>query len=581
MLKSVRFRIILLGAILIALIGILSVYETNKFLYANLMEDRKEKAQELVETASSLIQKYYSQAKAGKISEAEAKEKAKESVAALRYGKGGYFWINDLNYRMLMHPIKPSLVGKDLSNLKDSTGKYFFREFVKVCREHGEGFVSYMWPKPGSDVPVPKLSYVKLFKPWGWIVGTGFYIDDIETILAQSRNRVILISTIVIAILILGFYFFLKFFLSKPLNTLLQTVDHLSKTKDLSHQITATGGEEFEKIAKEFNSMIDSFARTVREIKAQADKASGIAQGLAAAVEETSASSNQVSQAIDEIRKEIEGIAASIEELNAGIEEVASGAQTVADQASGVAEQAEEMRKAAAQGKKAMLKVVDAINSVASGAEKTTNVMKDLEGASSEIGEIINTITNIAEQTNLLALNAAIEAARAGEAGRGFAVVADEVRKLAEETASAAKKIGDIIGRIQNMTKLAADTVKEAQESVKAGVSIVKTVEVEIEKIANAVEETSHRIKDISSAIETQSASTEEMAAGVDTLAKSIARVNEMVREIDENIKDQTKAIEEVANTAEELAAIAAKLQEAVSTFKLSEAGKITEIAEV
>lgn len=165
MLKSVRFRIIMLGAIFIALVGILSVYETHNFLNSNLIEDRKKKAQDLIETALSLVQKYYSEAEAGKISEAEAREKAKACVSALRYGKSGYFWINDLNYKMVMHPIKPELNGKDLSNLKDPTGKYFFREFVKLCKKRGGGFVNYMWPKPGSDVPVPKLSYVKLFKP--------------------------------------------------------------------------------------------------------------------------------------------------------------------------------------------------------------------------------------------------------------------------------------------------------------------------------------------------------------------------------------------------------------------------------
>ena len=91
----------------------------------------------------------------------------------MSYNTDSHIWINDIHPKMVMHPIKPSLNDQELSDFKDPNGKHLFNEFVKVCREKGGGFVDYMWPKPGYDKPVLKLSYVKLFKSWNWVVGTG------------------------------------------------------------------------------------------------------------------------------------------------------------------------------------------------------------------------------------------------------------------------------------------------------------------------------------------------------------------------------------------------------------------------
>jgi len=137
------------------------------------------------------------------------KEEAKKTLSDMRYGNGDYFWINDLNPKMIMHPIKPSLNGKDLSNFKDPKGVYLFKEMVKVSNDKGKGLVKYDWSKPGKKEPQPKFSYVELFKPWGWIVGTGAYVDDIEDKIAQMEelaNQKIsgIIAQIVVWALIVG-----------------------------------------------------------------------------------------------------------------------------------------------------------------------------------------------------------------------------------------------------------------------------------------------------------------------------------------------------------------------------------------
>ncbi|MEO1575853.1 MAG: cache domain-containing protein, partial [Pseudomonadota bacterium] len=135
----------------------------------SLLEQKKLKTRHVVETAHSLLDVYASQVDEGVLSEAEAKTQAMNAVKRLRYEDREYFWINDMQVQMVMHPYKPQLDGTDLSDLKDPTGKKPFVEFVAAARDGG-GFVDYMWPKPGADDPVPKISYVKKFEPWQWVV---------------------------------------------------------------------------------------------------------------------------------------------------------------------------------------------------------------------------------------------------------------------------------------------------------------------------------------------------------------------------------------------------------------------------
>ena len=142
---------------------------------------KKEVSQYLREQTSfifSIIEKEYETNK-GKLSETELKNRIKTIVSESRYGKNGYFWINDTNAVIIDHPIKPKLNGKDLANFKDKGGKKIFSEFARVASADGEGFVDYVWPKPGFDKPQLKISFVKLFKPLNWVVGTGSYVADV------------------------------------------------------------------------------------------------------------------------------------------------------------------------------------------------------------------------------------------------------------------------------------------------------------------------------------------------------------------------------------------------------------------
>jgi methyl-accepting chemotaxis protein len=123
------------------------------------------------------------------LSDNQKKIQAMQLIKAMRYDHDNYLWINDMEPKMVMHPMKPALDGKSLTEFKDPHGKFLFNEMVKVCKENDSGFVDYMWPKPGEDKPVPKLSYVKLFKPWNWVIGTGVYLETAEKYFKEETKK--------------------------------------------------------------------------------------------------------------------------------------------------------------------------------------------------------------------------------------------------------------------------------------------------------------------------------------------------------------------------------------------------------
>ncbi len=162
-----------------------------------ILAGKKEMVSELTQSVCSLIEEYHQEAESFKISLDSAQSMALERIRKMRYGQElkDYFWIIDMHPNMIMHPYRPELVGSDLKGYKDPYGKLLFVESVNTVSEQGEGFIDYMWQwKDDSTRIVPKLSYVKAFKPWGWIVGTGIYLEDVRIEISQLRTRLLKIA---------------------------------------------------------------------------------------------------------------------------------------------------------------------------------------------------------------------------------------------------------------------------------------------------------------------------------------------------------------------------------------------------
>ncbi|MDO9194331.1 MAG: cache domain-containing protein, partial [Undibacterium sp.] len=195
--------------ILSAMFGIVTL--TSIFLFSEkslIIEERQSSVRQTVEVAHSLVVHFHGLIEKAKMSEDEARQSAMNAIKALRYSEGEYIWINDMQPKMVMHPIKPELDGKDLSENKDPNGKFLFKEFIDVVKTKGAGFVFYMWPKPGNENPVQKVSYVKGFAPWGWVVGSGVYIDTVDAAL-KSRFIESSIGALILAAVLFGISVFI------------------------------------------------------------------------------------------------------------------------------------------------------------------------------------------------------------------------------------------------------------------------------------------------------------------------------------------------------------------------------------
>ena len=198
MFSRISFKLALIIAI--SLIGMIVMAPIALFtMRAQMMADRQAKTQQMIDLGYGILAHYQKLEADGKLSRADAQAAAMGEIKGLRYDKVEYFWINDMSPKMVMHPIKPELDGKDLGEMKDPAGNRLFAGFVDVVKSKGSGFYSYLWPKPGFEQPVSKISYVKGFAPWGWIIGTGIYLDDVDAIFRQTAMMFAIVSLIVFA----------------------------------------------------------------------------------------------------------------------------------------------------------------------------------------------------------------------------------------------------------------------------------------------------------------------------------------------------------------------------------------------
>ncbi|MDD4910777.1 MAG: methyl-accepting chemotaxis protein [Sideroxydans sp.] len=189
----------IIGLAIIAVLVLLIVALMHQ--RASLMQDRQNATRYVVESAWGVVASLDKRAQAGEITQEEAQRLAMLQLKNMRYDEKEYFWINDMQPRMVMHPTKPELDGKDLSESKDPSGKLLFMDMVGVVKASGAGFVQYMWPRPGSDHPIPKVSYVKGYQPWGWVIGSGVYVDDVDEEIKSEVVRLGLLALLVITLM--------------------------------------------------------------------------------------------------------------------------------------------------------------------------------------------------------------------------------------------------------------------------------------------------------------------------------------------------------------------------------------------
>ena len=533
-----------------------------------LVEERKLLLQTVDDAAMSIVLQKFAEQEKGNLSPQAAQQAALEALGAIRYGDSGYIWVNDLNHVMVMHPQKPELDGQNVADMKDPNGKALFVEFVKVAKAEKSGFVEYMWPKPGVDAPVAKLSHVVLFEPWGWVIGNGVYIDDLAGKFWSNARLLLIVGGVGTLLMLVGALSIIRSVLG-PISRFRQAMERIAE-EDFSAEVPDTHrGDEVGQMARTLAALRDSVNDRVRMRLAHAAE-----QGRVIEAERQHAAKMQAEHAAD--------LETVITELGAGLARLADCnirvtidkpfpadfeplrrdfnasiaafqhtlvevlEQTRALQANGqemrhaadhLSQRTEQQAAALEETSAALVQVAATVRTAAERTEHTRRLVQDarksahtssevvrgtvdamhrIENASKEITQIIAVIDEIAFQTNLLALNAGVEAARAGDAGKGFAVVAQEVRELAQRSAKAAREIKDLITNSATQVSTGVRLVDETGRALSQIGAFVSEIDENVTAIAAGASEQAVGLQEISAAVNSIDEMTQKNAAMVE-----------------------------------------------------------------
>lgn len=537
---TIRSRLYLLSAVIIGLLLIpfgllIKDYQTD------LMQAKQLQTQYLVESSLEILHYYHKKQLAGELTEQQAQQHAKEAIANQRYGNKDYFWINDLRPYMVMHPFSPHLDGNDLSQFMDPNGKKLFVEMAQIARQQGAGFVYYQWAKPNFELPVDKLSYVKLFEPWGWIIGTGVYIDDVQALLAE-RIQTVLTQLTIAALIMIALAYLIGRSITQPCLATLAAMEDIAKGEgDLTQQLDTQGNDELSRIARAFNQFTGKIRQIVQELTPITSDVTGHAQALTQVAQSSSQKALQQQQSVDTV-------AAAMNELHASNQEVANAAHNAASAAQTASHKGQE-------GSQVISKASGYMSELSQRLTETEQNTQILTKESEEVGKILDVIRAIAEQTNLLALNAAIEAARAGEQGRGFAVVADEVRTLATRTQTSTDEIEQIVGSLQHRAKALSHSMTQTQQQSQATQEQASLAQQMLNEIDQQVKVIVSLNQHIAEASAQQTTATDE--------------INHNLSQIAEHSTQAATQAEQVATASQQLSDSGQQLKQSIGHFKV------------
>ncbi|WP_320151829.1 methyl-accepting chemotaxis protein [uncultured Tolumonas sp.] len=506
-------------------------------LRTKLMEDKKSELSTYLQIAQTSIADLYAQP-----DNPEIREQVKKILRQLRYGKDGYFFVYNYDgVNQVLGP-KPEIEGKNLFNAKDAGGKFFIQSIINAARS-GDGYAEYLWNKPSIGKDVSKLSYTLALDKYQWVLGTGFYIDDIENTLAEQRlkqeadtrssmARVSLISLIIMALtLIITSVIGNK--ISSPLRHVVAALNDIANGEgDLTQRLQIESQDEVGDVSKAFNH----FVERIQELVAQVGN---VSQRIFSETESLTRISGQYTRQMLEHSKETEQVASAVNEMSATAQSVASSASNAANATSEAAQNSEEASNV-------VNTAIHSINSLVEEVDSASSVITMLAQETAKIGSVVDVIRGIAEQTNLLALNAAIEAARAGDQGRGFAVVADEVRALAGRTQQSTQQINSMLQTLHQGVRQAVDAMDSSQQHSQETVAETARIEQSLGTVNHAVTMINDMNLQIATAAEEQHAVTEE-------ISRNLENIQHIVQELSSAAVKSAQATEEMASSGKAL----------------------------
>lgn len=590
--KHIKTKIILLttlciiaAAVVIGSFSAWMLYSSNSnqlaALKSEMLSSYDEKIQFATQSVTTQLKGVKNQVTEGLITMDEAKIISADIIRNATYGEGGYFFVYGLDGMTIVLLGDKAIEGTSRIGLKDANGKMIVQEFIDIVKKDGAGFSEYYYPKKGETVALPKRAYVQLDADFGWIIGTGNYIDDIDKAVAvvadesmkQLRTKMLLtlgislliVAAGVIAAIITGAS------ISNPIVRITKLIHQTAK-------LDMTYDDSFESIYK-YKDETGVMAHAVADLRANLRE-------LVKMLHNDSISLAEASQHLSNISNSVSD---SIVAVASAVSETAQGAQSQAEDAQESTEKLhllsmeiektvenssnlQELTKVANEKSRhgsgqvrSLTTEFERVESITGELESNVNRLSD---KSAEISSIVNTIQSIAEQTNLLALNASIEAARAGEHGRGFAVVADEIRKLAEQTSTSTHKIENIIDEIVDEINDTKSNMTTSIHSVSAASGNVHTAKEAFDTIDAALMDTFENLNDIIDRVNTINTSKDAVMFSVQNISAVTEESAAAAEEVSATMDDQKQLVKDMQERTLTLREMAEKLQAEIARFK-------------
>ncbi|CAG9295291.1 methyl-accepting chemotaxis protein [Celerinatantimonas diazotrophica] len=541
-LRHVSITARMFGMILLSLLATIMIFFFSLNHLDNVLWKEKEaKLDALSDVALSIVEQHYQQAKLGLVSDTQAKEQAIAALNRLRYSGKEYFFSFNRSGVMVQHPFAKQLVGTNVLGKKDPNGVALFQVMLERTKDSPSAKVFYMWDKPNATEPSPKMSVVKRFDPWGWVIGTGIYVDDIAVEESQFvQHNLMILGGIWIPVLII--LYIISQSISLPLKQTNQALRNIASGEgDLSVRLEHSGHDEVTKLTDYFNEFVAKIQGVIRSVHHSVEQNQQRSEMLARITDQTS----QVTQ---NMQTQTQSVAAAINEMSMSSAQVAENAHQAAQSAAHANDHADEMNTV-------IRKSIDNVRQLSEELEGASQEAEVLQSNSAKISQILDVITTIADQTNLLALNAAIEAARAGEAGRGFAVVADEVRSLASKTQQSTQEIADITKAIhQSVSQVSSQIGQARDKSIQTSTQTSDVIQA-IDTIKEIIAQISGMNEQIATATDEQNAVTTEL--------------NHNVTQINEISEENFKKNQEITSITRQLESDAEALEKQIGVFRV------------
>lgn len=577
-LKTTLVRIcVFLGVIICVVIGTIGILTTKSISndayekYAAAMDDGyRTEIKSQVQSVLAVLQAEYDKASAGEMSEEDAKKEAAEIVRSMRYRDdgSGYFWIDDTEYTLVMHPILPEQEGSNRYELEDQNGVMIIQEIMKVCQssERG-GYNEFYFTKADGVTVAPKIAYSGFFEPWGWAVSTGNYVDDMEVEMQEIRENITsefhksCMFMAVCCVILLIITAVVSLVVGEMVVIPLRKVQHFAVSLsegNLTEDVIVKQKNELGVVAKnlnaarsQINSLIKAIAQVTNEIGSVIEEFEGDFMKMEGSIAE-------VDTAVEGIAQNITKQAGSTMEAANEVNAIASGIDSTSREVADLSDNSDVMRKLS---KECSDKIKELVQANVNTKEDVVNMHEQAEAtniAAENIRKAAGLIEAIAEQTNLLALNASIEAARAGESGRGFAVVATEIGGLANQSTQAVVEISKIIDDLMDNSAKSLAVMDKVNETVEHQVNVLNDTQAifddlyadlnrcmeSIATIGTMTTEIENQRKGITDVLDTlnslaqdNAASSEETSAMTEELAQTVNRSRDMVADLKKDIE--------------------------------------------